>query len=52
MGLKFFPAKRAERAQSAFTKNRVILTLPNTDHTQKNALLVQKVPSVTWHKAL
>ena len=29
-------AKRAERAQSAFTKNRVILTLPNTDHNKKN----------------
>ena len=28
-------AKRAERAQSAFTKNRVILTLPNTDHIKK-----------------
>ena len=29
-------AERAERAQSAFTKNRVILTLPNTDYDKKN----------------
>ena len=33
-------AKRAERARSAFTKNRLILTLPNTDHTKKNFLTI------------
>ena len=29
-------AKWVERARSAFTKNQVILTLPNTDHIRKN----------------